>query len=249
MIYPALRRGARPSLPRVEDIRKVSAHQLRAWLRTYFNYHYIWQGGTHSVPWKVLSRETKFKYIAEACFPRGVKALLSPSDMPRSQLELWYCWLIDGQDGRLRSDQIFHFLQIDCRADSPLQYPEAIVDMPSKKSTMKGISHMNDAKGSAKVSHAESEVESADDVANDLSIVQHKSKRAITYHVTHMGAHQEVHLLLHAPDEAAPSSTVHLTEHANPQLQDTLLQLLDSAESEFFVPSFEADFADPLVTE
>ncbi|KDN34715.1 hypothetical protein RSAG8_12216, partial [Rhizoctonia solani AG-8 WAC10335] len=81
MIYPALRRGARPSLPQVEDIRKVSAHQLRAWLRTYFNYHYIWQGGTHSVPWKVLSRETKFKYIAEACFPWGVKALIRISVM------------------------------------------------------------------------------------------------------------------------------------------------------------------------
>ncbi|KDN34714.1 hypothetical protein RSAG8_12215, partial [Rhizoctonia solani AG-8 WAC10335] len=50
--------------------------------------------------------------------------------MPRSQLELWYCWLIDGQDGRLRSDQIFRFLQIDRGADSPLHYPEAIVARP-----------------------------------------------------------------------------------------------------------------------
>ncbi|KDN34713.1 hypothetical protein RSAG8_12214, partial [Rhizoctonia solani AG-8 WAC10335] len=70
-----------------------------------------------------------------------------------------------------------------------------------------------------------------------------------TYHVARMGARQEVRLLPHAPDEAAPSSTVHLAEHANPQLRDTLSQLVDSAESEFFAPSFEADFADPLVAE
>ncbi|CEL58472.1 tail length tape measure protein [Rhizoctonia solani AG-1 IB] len=130
-VYPDPTRSFRPCLPAVSDVKKVSAHQLRAWLRTYFNYMRMWQGGSGPLGWKEISQDTSFRYIPKACFPPGVSKLLSPHDMSRTELEAWYSWIISGQEGRLQPHQNFRFSIVERGKDlPPLEFPEPIVAAP-----------------------------------------------------------------------------------------------------------------------
>ncbi|KAG8702894.1 hypothetical protein FRC11_011135, partial [Ceratobasidium sp. 423] len=131
MIYPDQNHGSRPKIPNDPDIEKITIAQLRAWLRTFFNYLYLWQGGKRSVPWKAVSSDTRHRYIAASCMPPGIRQLIDPGDMTRALLETWYKWLLAGQEGRLRPEQIFQFALVELGGNSiPLTYTEPITGRP-----------------------------------------------------------------------------------------------------------------------
>ncbi|CCO27941.1 hypothetical protein BN14_01931 [Rhizoctonia solani AG-1 IB] len=131
-VYPDPTRSFRPCLPAVSDVKKVSAHQLRAWLRTYFNYMRMWQGGLGPLGWKDISQDTSFRYIKKTCFPPRVFRLLSPHDMVRAELEAWYLWIIAGQEGKLQPDQIFQFSVVERGKDlPPYEFTEPITSAPA----------------------------------------------------------------------------------------------------------------------
>ncbi|KEP45479.1 hypothetical protein V565_269020, partial [Rhizoctonia solani 123E] len=131
MIYPNMKRAFRPRFPVILNTKSVPTHTLRSWLRTFFNYQFAWQGGGRSVNWKQVSKDTRFHYIAASCFPEGINALKSPDEMTRSEQELWYHWLISGQEGRLAPQQEFQFSVIDQHAGcNPLIYSEPIISCP-----------------------------------------------------------------------------------------------------------------------
>ncbi|KAG8710001.1 hypothetical protein FRC11_004960 [Ceratobasidium sp. 423] len=130
-VYPDLQGSFRPKLPSIVGLGSTPAQRIRAWLRTYFNYLYMWQGALGSVPWKAMAKDTSAKHIDLSRFPQGIRCLRSPSDMTRDELESWYRWILAGQEGRLRDDQIFQFALVQrSKGLSHLTYRELQISTP-----------------------------------------------------------------------------------------------------------------------
>ncbi|CEL53432.1 glycoside hydrolase 15-related protein [Rhizoctonia solani AG-1 IB] len=130
MVYPAIHRSSRPHLP-VAEIRTLSSHRLRSWLRTYFNYHFRWQGGQSAAPWKLLAADALNDNIPKECFPEGIDRLRLPNDMLSDELQTWYQWLINGQQGRLNDSQLFRFAKVSTgRNKVVIDYPNPITSRP-----------------------------------------------------------------------------------------------------------------------
>ncbi|KAG8715759.1 hypothetical protein FRC09_016331 [Ceratobasidium sp. 395] len=112
-IHPNASGSLCPLLPLVDNISKISRTTLRAWIRTFFNYLWRWQGGKGLVPWKKLQSDTAHEYIEQSQMPPGINIMKDPHDTGRKTLITWYKHIVAGQLNKLEDSKVFQFSHVN----------------------------------------------------------------------------------------------------------------------------------------